>query len=117
MACPICDGESVYESRNNASVSIRTEIEAQVAENDLSDDEIIGYIEARYGGDVLLVPRSSGFDTLVWVLPVVAFVCGVAGLAVAFRRWKRVAAETAGRPTTTATRRSDGRCRDRPSDA
>jgi cytochrome c-type biogenesis protein CcmH len=26
LACPICDGESVFESRNNASASIRQEI-------------------------------------------------------------------------------------------
>ena len=87
IACPICDGESVYESRNNASVSIRTEIEAQVREGVRTDDEIIGYIAERYRGDVLLVPRATGLDTLVWALPVAALVCGIAGLAVAFRRW------------------------------
>ena len=91
IACPICDGESVYESRNNASVSIRTEIEAQVREGVRTDDEIIGYIADRYRGDVLLVPRATGLDTLVWALPVAALVCGVAGLAVAFRRWSRQA--------------------------
>jgi len=91
IACPICDGESVYESRNNASVSIRTEIEAQVREGVRTDDEIIGYIAERYRGDVLLVPRATGLDTLVWALPVAALVCGVAGLAVAFRRWARAA--------------------------
>jgi cytochrome c-type biogenesis protein CcmH len=37
---------------------------------------------------VLLVPKATGFDALIWVLPTVAFVLGVAGLAVAFRRWK-----------------------------
>ena len=60
IACPICDGESVYESRNNASVSIRTEIEAQVRDGVRTDDEIIGYIADRYRGDVLLVPRRPG---------------------------------------------------------
>jgi cytochrome c-type biogenesis protein CcmH len=98
IACPICDGESVYESRNNASVSIRTEIEAQVREGVRTDDEIIGYIAERYRGDVLLVPRATGLDTLVWALPVAALVCGVAGLAVAFRRWSR---QARGAPAAT----------------
>jgi cytochrome c-type biogenesis protein CcmH/NrfF len=40
---------------------------------------------------VLLVPKASGFDALVWVLPVAALVCAAAGLAVTFRRWKREA--------------------------
>lgn len=91
LACPICDGESVFESRNNASVAIREEIETQVESGQRSDDEVITYIEQRFGSRMLLVPRASGFDALVWILPVVALVCAVAGLAVAFRRWKRAA--------------------------
>lgn len=88
LACPICDGESVFESRNNASTALKNEIRTQVAAGELTDDEIIGYIAERYPSDVLLVPRADGIDALVWILPVVAFVCAVAGLAVAFRRWR-----------------------------
>jgi len=94
VACPICDGESVFVSQNNASRAIRSQIADLVAENDLGDDDIIAFIETRYGAEVLLVPRSSGFDALIWVLPAVGFVCGVAGLTVVFRRWKREAAAT-----------------------
>ena len=93
LACPICDGESVFESRNNASASIRAEIKAQVSEGLRSDDEIISFIEQRYSASVLLVPRATGIDALVWALPVAAFVCAIAGLAFAFRRW-RLAADT-----------------------
>jgi cytochrome c-type biogenesis protein CcmH len=92
VACPICDGESVFESQNNASIAIRNQVGELVAENDLDDDQIIAFIEDRYGAQVLLVPKASGFDALVWVLPAVAFVCGVAALTVVFRRWKREAA-------------------------
>jgi cytochrome c-type biogenesis protein CcmH len=91
LACPICDGESVFESRNNASAAIRNEIKSQVAAGTASDDEIVTFIEQRYGGQVLLVPKSTGFDALVWAIPVFAGVCAVAGLAFAFRRWKRAA--------------------------
>ncbi len=91
LACPICDGESVFESRNNASSALRTEIRSQVDAGEASDDQIITFIEQRFGAQVLLVPRADGIDAVVWILPVVAFVCGVAGLAVAFRRWKRAA--------------------------
>jgi len=91
LACPICDGESVFESRNNASASIRQEIRTQVAEGLRSDDEIISFIEQRYTARVLLVPRATGIDALVWALPVVAFVCAAAGLVFTFRRWKRTA--------------------------
>ncbi len=91
LACPVCDGESVFESRNNASQGIRTEIAAQVNGGTATDDQIVTFIEQRFGGKVLLVPRATGIDALVWALPAAAFVCAVAGLAVAFRRWKRAA--------------------------
>ena len=92
IACPVCDGESVFESRNTASENIRTRIAALVDEGELDDDEIIAAIESRFGGQVLLVPRASGFDALVWALPVAALICALAGLAFAFRRWRRDAA-------------------------
>ena len=95
VACPICDGESVFESQNNASRSIRNEVTEMVRLNELSDDEIIAFIENRYGADVLLVPKASGFDALIWVLPTIGFVVGVAALVVVFRRWKRDADEGA----------------------
>jgi cytochrome c-type biogenesis protein CcmH len=98
VACPVCQGESVYESRNNASESIRAEIRAQVAEAERADDEIIEDIANRFGGEVLLVPRSTGIEALAWAIPAAALVCGVAGLAMAFRRW-RVAAESGRAPT------------------
>jgi len=95
VACPVCDGESVAESRNNAARAIRTEITTQVRTSQLTDDQIVAGLEDSYGADILLVPRATGFDALIWVLPGVVFVCGVAGLAVAFRRWKLQAAATA----------------------
>ncbi len=88
LACPICDGESVFESRNADSQAIRIEIARQVDTGTVSDDQIINFIEQRFGSKVLLVPRATGIDALVWALPVAALVCAVVGLGVAFRRWK-----------------------------
>ena len=92
LACPICDGESVFESQNNASRDIRNQVSELVRANELDDDEIIAFIETRYSAEVLLVPRATGFDALVWVIPAVAFVVAVAALVVTFRRWRREAA-------------------------
>lgn len=96
VACPICDGESVYESQNNASRALRNQVAELVNDNDLSDNEIVAFIETRYGAKVLLVPKASGFDALVWVLPAVVLLCAVAGLVVVFRRWKREADASSG---------------------
>ena len=98
VACPVCDGESVFESRNTASVNIRNRITQLVDDGRASDDEIIADIEASFGGRILLVPKATGLDALVWALPVAALICAVAGLTVTFRKWRRDAA-TAADPT------------------
>ncbi len=91
LACPICDGESVFESRNADSQAIRIEIARQVESGRASDDQIINFIADRFGSKVLLVPRATGIDALVWALPAAALVCACVGLGVAFRRWKSAA--------------------------
>jgi len=88
LACPICNGETVYESRNTTSASIRAEIKAQVAGTEATDDEIIAYVVQQFGAETQLLPKDSGFESLVWVLPAVALVCSSVGLFFAFRRWK-----------------------------
>jgi cytochrome c-type biogenesis protein CcmH len=92
VACPTCSGESVYESRATASENIKDRIRLLVDEGQLSDDQILAQLEEAYTARVLLVPKASGFDALVWVLPVAALVCALAGLGVTFRRWKQEAA-------------------------
>ena len=88
LACPICGGETVYESRNTSSASIRAEIKAQVSTTDATDDEIIAYVVQQFGAKTQLVPKATGFESLVWVLPAVALVCAAVGLFFAFRRWQ-----------------------------
>lgn len=96
VACPVCDGESVFESRNTASLNIRSEITAQVAEGARTDDEIIEFIADRFGGQVLLVPRSTGIEALAWAIPAAALVVCLAALAMAFRRWQDAARRQRG---------------------
>jgi cytochrome c-type biogenesis protein CcmH len=91
IACPICDGESVYESQSPAAENIRIQIKSLIEQGTYSDDQIIDYVKTNFGAKTQLVPKATGFDALVWALPVFAGVCAIAGLAVAFRRWKRAA--------------------------
>ena len=91
VACPTCQGESIAASRATAAEAIRAEIARQVATGQRSDDEIIGYLESRFGASVLLLPRSTGLDSLVWILPVAVLVVAAAALAAALARWRRAA--------------------------
>ena len=95
VRCPTCAGLSVAESDAKAAQAVRDEIRDRVRGGQ-TDGEIRAYLAGRYGRDILLTPDASGVGSLVWVVPVAAAVCGVAGLAFAFARWRR-------RPSRTAT--------------
>ncbi len=86
LACPTCSGESVFVSRAAAAQAIRTEVARQVGAGTRTDDEIVSYIEQRFGGQVLLVPRATGLDSLVWSLPVAALIMSLWFLIRAFSR-------------------------------
>ena len=91
LACPVCQGESVYESRNTASNQIRVAVRQAVNEGTRTDEEIIQDVTTNYEGEELLVPTADGIEALAWALPAAAFVIGVAGLTIAFRRWQLAA--------------------------
>jgi cytochrome c-type biogenesis protein CcmH/NrfF len=88
IKCPTCRSQSAAESDAPAAKFIREEIARRIEAGE-SDDQIRGYFASRYGQEILLTPASSGVASLVWVLPVAAGIIATAGLAVAFRRWKR----------------------------
>lgn len=95
VACPVCQGESVFESRHPTSENIKDAIQERVQQGVLSDDEIIQSIVSARQGQELLVPTADGIEALAWALPATAFVVGAAGLTVAFRRWQRNSAALA----------------------
>lgn len=88
IACPVCQGESVFESRNPTSDGLRRAIRADVDSGVLSDDEIIERITSARDGQELLVPTANGIEALAWALPATAFAIAVVGLVIAFRRWQ-----------------------------
>jgi cytochrome c-type biogenesis protein CcmH len=90
IACPTCDGESVFESRASSSDNVRREIARLVAESQLTDDEIVRQIDDFYVENLTLTPDATGLEGLAWILPVVVAVLSVGGLAFAFRQWRDV---------------------------
>ena len=87
MKCPVCRSQSVAESDVGASRAIRIEI-ARLVEEGHSPAEVRRAISATYGDQIQLLPPSSGFAGLVWVLPVVAMIAAIAALSAAFARWR-----------------------------
>lgn len=87
IRCEICVGESVATSDSPFAQQARQQIRRQLVAG-RSPSEIRAYFVDKYGNDISLLPSGSGFDALVWVLPVVVIVLGAGGLALAFWRWR-----------------------------
>lgn len=87
VKCPTCQGLSAAESDAAASQAIRDEIRKRIQDGQ-SDGQIKAFLVSRFGQDILLKPEATGVSGLVWALPVVAVVCGAAGLGFAFVRWR-----------------------------
>ena len=87
LRCPQCAGESVAESNVSVAREIRADIARRVDAGQGEDDIRAAYA-ALYGESILLTPPSSGFGSLVWILPAVVGLTAAAGLGFAFRRWR-----------------------------
>jgi cytochrome c-type biogenesis protein CcmH/NrfF len=73
LRCPDCESLSVAESRTAAAAAIRAEIAEQLAVG-RTPDQVRASFVARYGEWILLQPRNP----LIWLVPVVALLIGVA---------------------------------------
>jgi cytochrome c-type biogenesis protein CcmH/NrfF len=94
LKCPVCASESVYESRAPISLAIKEEI-ARELHAGRTPTAIKTQLASNYGESSLLLPPRSGVAGLVWALPAVVLVLAVAGLFVAFRRWRAAGQLTA----------------------
>ncbi len=92
LRCPVCQGETLYDSQSSLATEMREIIREQLAEQ-RTEAEIIAFFVERYGDYVRLAPRFGGAQLAVWLLPLVALVLGAVGVTAAVRRRER---ETAG---------------------
>jgi cytochrome c-type biogenesis protein CcmH len=92
IQCPQCTQAGVSIATSDAPISkaARKLIRQKLAAGQ-SPDQIRQYFVDTYGQSILLTPRRSGLDALVWVLPVAALVLGAGGLGFAFWRWRQQA--------------------------
>lgn len=88
LKCPTCRSQSVAGSDAAAARAIKAEITRRVAEGE-SADEIRDAIAEAFGDEVQLIPARTGWAGLVWILPVVALVVGLAAVAAVLARWRR----------------------------
>jgi cytochrome c-type biogenesis protein CcmH len=54
-----------------------------------SDDAVLQTFIEKYGTTVLASPSHSGFDRIAWIMPYLALIVGVGGVALIVRAWHK----------------------------
>ena len=88
LRCVVCQSLSVADSPSEMASQMRGIIRERLAAGERPPD-VIQYFVDRYGEWILLAPRRSGFNLLVWLFPLAAVVAGLAVVAILVRRWTR----------------------------
>ena len=77
LRCPVCQGMPISDSPADMAQSMMAKVRTMHSEGK-SQDEILKYFTDRYGDWVLLKPKATGFNWLVWGLPPFVLLLGIA---------------------------------------
>lgn len=87
IRCLVCRNESIDESNAELARDLRLLVRERLVEGD-SDTEVIDYLVGRYGEYVLLMPRATGANLLLWWAAPVLLLGGLA-IALVYVRGRR----------------------------
>ncbi|GHM58063.1 MAG: cytochrome c-type biogenesis protein CcmH [Candidatus Mesenet longicola] len=76
VKCPICAGESLYESQSQLACDMRKAIRERIKNGD-SDEEIISDLRHIYGDKIINVPLFKINTYALWILPILIFFVGI----------------------------------------
>ncbi len=85
LRCLVCQNQTLADSSAPLAEDLRREVREMIAKN-MTDQEIIDFLVARYGDFVLYRPPLKATTTLLWLGPFLLLVVGGITLAVALRR-------------------------------
>ena len=86
LRCVVCQNLSVADSPSEMASQMRAIIRERLAAGE-SPAEVQRYFVERYGEWILLSPPRRGFNLLVWLVPLVAVVVGLAVTVALVWRW------------------------------
>jgi len=88
LRCVVCQNLSVADSPSEMAGQMRAIVRERLAAGE-SPAQVRAYFVDKYGDWILLSPPRRGFTLLVWVVPYVVALLGVALVAVLVTRWTR----------------------------
>lgn len=95
LYCPLCENITLDDCTTQACSQMRALIRQQLAEG-WTEEEIKDYFVAQYGDQVLGEPPARGLNWILYVLPPLAI---LAGIALVFFRLKQKPTEAITPPT------------------
>ena len=96
LRCPVCQGLSIQDSPSELAVQMKDVVREELRAGK-SREEIEAYFVSKYGEWVLLEPKASGANLIVYLLPVALVFGGGVFIWFMVRKWSR-----AGTPVTGA---------------
>ena len=94
LRCLVCQNQTLAESEAPLAADLRKEVR-ELAQAGKSDDDIRGYLVARYGDFVLYRPPVKPVTYLLWFGPFVLLAGGIAVWLVVLRRRARMPTDEA----------------------
>lgn len=86
LRCPVCQGNSIQDSPSELAQEMKGVVRDQLASGK-SPEEVKAYFVAKYGEWILLEPKASGFNLVVYLLPLVMVLAGGFVIWRAVRKW------------------------------
>ena len=85
IRCLVCQNESIDDSDADLADDLRKLVRVQISQG-RTDAEVRKYLTDRYGDFVLLKPRFSAGNAILWIGPFAVVLIGVAGVIMIRRR-------------------------------
>ncbi len=88
LRCPVCQGESIQDSPSELAQQMRAVVRDKLRAGE-TPEQIKAYFASRYGEWILLEPKMTGLNVVLYVLPVVLILGGLAMVIYLVRKWTR----------------------------
>ncbi len=93
LRCPVCQGESIQDSPSELAQQMRAVVRDRLRSGE-SPEQVKAYFVSRYGEWILLEPKMSGLNVVLYAVPVLLVIGGLALVFVLVRRWTTPADST-----------------------
>jgi cytochrome c-type biogenesis protein CcmH len=89
LRCLVCQNQTIADSHADLAVDLRNQVRDMLRKGQ-TQEQIVGYMTARYGDFVLYRPPLKQSTAMLWFGPVLLLLAGAVGLVVVLRRRARL---------------------------